>query len=90
MKARLTSTATVDAITCYYGLANYYRYVAVDEKKCRAALERTLSFPTAHNAFAYKLALLDTAQEAPNTKKGEKAMETTQTAELEAYLNGSS
>lgn len=76
----------VDAITCYYGLANYYRYVAVDEKKCQAALERTLSFPTAHNAFAYKLALLDTAQEAPNTKKGEKAMETTQTAELEAYL----
>ena len=84
-EAAINTAEDLDAITCYYGLANYYRYVAGDMDSCRAWLDRTLAVPTAHNAFAYKQALLDKAAlevDAPS----EPPSEDTPEGKLEAYL----
>ena len=84
-ESKIDVSCAVDAITCYYGLANYYRYVVGDMELCRAWLNKTLQVPTAHNAFAYKLAFRDLQELEGQVRPGEPPA-LTGADELEAHL----
>lgn len=58
-EAEIDDSDDVKGLTETYALANYYRFIAGDIARCCEYLRKTLSYPTGHHAFAYKLAARD-------------------------------
>lgn len=58
-EAQINRASTLDVITESYALVNYYRYLALEEDKAEALVEKILAIPVWHQAFGYRSSEVD-------------------------------